>query len=184
MKSIRILLISAIADRDLRQISSNLLLSSASSSDSPARSTPISMSVLPPKTFSVSYELHPPADLPEQPEASGSRPRPALPPTSATLTYPVEPRTNVTNSTGRGPATETSAHYTVLGETLRKAQKELNDTLTLWKDAIGDKEKSKEDPGTIGYGRGKAAMMSEEVRGELRAADGIVDGDSEDSDEA
>jgi hypothetical protein len=33
--------------------------------------------------------------------------------------------------------------------------------LTIWKDAIGDHEKSKEDPGVIGYGQGKASKMQE-----------------------
>lgn len=44
----------------------------------------------------------------------------------------------------------------------------LNEKLTYWKDAIGDREKAKEDVGAVGFGRGKAMMMSNEVIGEMK----------------
>lgn len=44
---------------------------------------------------------------------------------------------------------------------IRVTQNRLNEILTSWKDAIGDLEKSKEDPGVIGYGQGKASKMQE-----------------------
>jgi hypothetical protein len=40
------------------------------------------------------------------------------------------------------------------------------ENLSPWKDAIGDLEKMKEDPGKPGFGRGKASMMSEGVMDE------------------
>ena len=49
------------------------------------------------------------------------------------------------------------------------------ESLSGWKDAIGDSEKGKEDPGKPGFGRGKAALMSEGVMD--------VEVDSEDEDE-
>ena len=49
------------------------------------------------------------------------------------------------------------------------------ESLSGWKDVIGDSEKGKEDPGTPGFGRGKAALMSEGVMD--------VEVDSEDEDE-
>lgn len=48
------------------------------------------------------------------------------------------------------------------------------ESLSGWKDSIGDSEKGKEDPGKPGFGRGKAALMSEGVMD--------VEGDSEDED--
>jgi len=48
------------------------------------------------------------------------------------------------------------------------------ESLSAWKESIGDSEKMKEDPGTPGFGRGKAAIMAE----------GVMDPeDEEDSDE-
>lgn len=49
------------------------------------------------------------------------------------------------------------------------------ESLSGWKDAVRDAEKGKEDPGRPGYGRGKAALMSEGVMD--------VENDSEDEDE-
>lgn len=126
-----------------------------------------------PKAFKVSYTVHPPPDTTEQ--APSALP---LPPTSSSSRFDVAPSSNAKDESN------TSAYYAALGPVLRTAQKELNDTLTAWKDAIGDKEKSKEDPGTIGFGRGKAAMMSEDVRGELRAQDEEDGDDDESSEEA
>ena len=50
-------------------------------------------------------------------------------------------------------------------------------SLSGWKDVIGDSEKGKEDPGKPGFGRGKAALMSEGVM------DVEVDSENEDEDE-
>jgi hypothetical protein len=54
---------------------------------------------------------------------------------------------------------------------------ELMENLSAWKESIGDLEKMKEDPGTPGFGRGKAAIMSEGVM------DPEEEEDSEDEDE-
>ena len=40
---------------------------------------------------------------------------------------------------------------------VRDAQRVLNETLTVWKDAIGDREKAKEDLGQVAYGHGRSA---------------------------
>lgn len=127
-----------------------------------------------PRTFKVEYALYPPL-IEDQPTASGSK----LPPTSAQASYPITP--------SAAQRSETSTYYAALSLTLKTAQKALNEDLTLWKDALGDREKSKEDPGTVGYGRGKAAVMSEDVRGEIRqngVTAGEGEGDSDSSDEA
>lgn len=138
------------------------------------------------KAFSVEYTLYPPPIDSEEPIASGSK----LPPKSANSSIPIP---IPTSTESQRPGSETSKYYSALSQTLKQTQKELNDNLTLWKDAIGDREKSKEDPGTIGFGRGKAAVMSEDVRGEIRGqnqpegeADAAEDGDSDSdsSDEA
>lgn len=94
--------------------------------------------------------------------------RPAI-----TLTYTVNPPTGVETAT---PAHDTitinSDAYDSAG--VRQAQAKLNEVLTVWKDAIGDREKSKEDPGVIGYGQGKASKMMQ----------GKEDSSSEDDEEA
>lgn len=54
----------------------------------------------------------------------------------------------------------TSSFYAAASEALRAVQKELNATLTPWKEAIGDQEKVKESLGKVGYGKGKSARMS------------------------
>ncbi len=54
----------------------------------------------------------------------------------------------------------TSAYYAFASITLREVQRSLNESLTAWKDATGDKEKAKEDLGKVGYGKGRAARMS------------------------
>lgn len=137
------------------------------------------------RAFSVDYTLYPPPieSETEQPIASSSK----LPPKTANSSFPIPIPTFSANSQPQRSGSETSVYYSSLSLTLKQAQKELNDTLTLWKDAIGDREKSKEDPGTIGFGRGKAAVMSEDVRGEIRGqnqVEGEGEGDSDSSDEA
>lgn len=141
------------------------------------------------RTFSVEYTLYPPP-LENQPEASTSK----IPPTTAKHAHPIVLSADSDSDSNSvsvpvpvpgSERSETSTYYSALSLTLRKAQKDLNENLTSWKDAIGDREKSKEDPGTIGYGRGKAAVMSEDVRGELRqngTKGGEGEGEGEDSD--
>ena len=147
------------------------------------------------RIFSVEYTLYPPP-LENQPEASTSK----LPPTTAKHAHPIvlsadsdsdSDPDSVSVPVPGSERSKTSTYYSALSLTLRKAQKDLNENLTSWKDAIGDREKSKEDPGTIGYGRGKAAVMSEDVRGELRQngtkggeaeCEGEGEGEGEDSD--
>jgi hypothetical protein len=57
-------------------------------------------------------------------------------------------------------SSRTSSFYSAVTLTLRQAQAHLNATMTAWKDAIGDREKSKEDLGNVAFGQGKASRMT------------------------
>jgi hypothetical protein len=93
-----------------------------------------------------------------------------------TLTYTVKPPSGIETATPKNDTIEfTSDAYDSAG--VRQAQAKLNEVLTVWKDAIGDLEKSKEDPGVIGYGQGKASKM---MQGK---ADSSGSEDDEDGDE-
>lgn len=72
---------------------------------------------------------------------------------SISITYVVQPPRGITTSI---PAEST---VTYDARDLRNAQRSLNDALTVWKDAIGDLEKAKEDPGKVPHGQGKVARM-------------------------
>jgi hypothetical protein len=114
------------------------------------------------KNITVTYALHPPTSINPPIDQNNNQI-----PTTQTISHPLNP----TTSTG----SETSNHYAALGPALRESQRGLMESLSGWKDVIGDSEKGKEDPGTPGFGRGKAALMSEGVMD--------VEVDSEDEDE-
>jgi hypothetical protein len=115
------------------------------------------------KNITVTYALHPPTSINPPTDQNNNQI-----PTTQTISHPLHPTTG-------GSGSETSNHYSALGPALRESQRVLMESLSGWKDVIGDSEKGKEDPGTPGFGRGKAALMSEGVMD--------VEGDSEDEDE-
>lgn len=88
-------------------------------------------------------------------------------PASQTFTYPI-------SASGVYQTTYASTSDAVL-----QAQRDLNEALTAWKDAIGDAEKAKEDLGKIEYGKGKAARMMQYAAGREGAE---VDADEDDED--
>jgi hypothetical protein len=77
-----------------------------------------------------------------------------------------------------------SAFYASASAAVLQAQRDLNEHLTAWKDAVGDAEKSKEDAGQVGFGRGKAARMMQYAAGRDKAdkREAAVE-DQEDEDE-
>jgi hypothetical protein len=77
-------------------------------------------------------------------------------PSSIVITYNINPPDGIEVT---APASGT---ITKDAKSLRDAQTQLNDALTIWKDAIGDREKSKEDPGKIAHGQGKVARMMQD----------------------
>ena len=72
---------------------------------------------------------------------------------SIEISYKISPPDGVTSSV---PPNATFIHDP---NALRDAQQCLNAALTNWKDAIGDLEKTKEDPGKVAHGQGKVARM-------------------------
>jgi hypothetical protein len=75
-----------------------------------------------------------------------------------------------------------SPYYTALLASLAEAKEKLNEDMTIWKDAIGDREKQKEAiaAGTKGQqGNGKAMMMVKAAR----ENDALPDEDDEEEDE-
>lgn len=109
-------------------------------------------------TVTIDWNIIPPTgvDPPTSTLATGSssftpRPQPTDPSDGTTSSAP----TQVYNQ-------DNSQYYQDLLSSLNQAKDGLNARLTEWKDAIGDKEKSKEvlPPGTAGkQGMGKAMMM-------------------------
>lgn len=77
---------------------------------------------------------------------------------SITVTYTLHPPSGVTTSV---PVSDTLSFPSQPNDSgaLRLAQAKLNAILTEWKDAIGDREKTKEDPGKVAFGQGKIARM-------------------------
>lgn len=96
------------------------------------------------KAISLSYKLYPPTEVNVSQVTINSEPIP----THYTTSIPIE-----------STSTSTSSYYEAASKAVLVAQKEMNDKFTAWKNAIGDTEKSKEDLGKIGYGRGKAARL-------------------------
>ncbi|KAJ9123343.1 hypothetical protein QFC22_001542 [Naganishia vaughanmartiniae] len=75
-----------------------------------------------------------------------------------------------------------SPYYTVLLEALAEAKEKLNEDMTVWKEAVGDREKQKEviSAGTKGQqGNGKAMMMVKAAR----ENDALPDDDDEEDEE-
>jgi hypothetical protein len=126
------------------------------------------------RSISVAFDLHPPSGLPASSNTDAIETQPLA--TSSKMTYTITPTPPSASSSSSSSRSETSVYYTALSERLQTAQLELNEKLTKWKDVIGDKEKMKEDPGTPGFGRGKASMMSEGVMMDANQGEG---GDSE-----
>ncbi|KAK4688678.1 hypothetical protein P7C73_g1438, partial [Tremellales sp. Uapishka_1] len=77
-------------------------------------------------------------------------------PLSAQHLYSIKPETSSSSSA-------TFAYYSAASTAMIQVQKDLNGILTPWKEAIGDKEKHKEDLGKVGYGKGRASRMTAEA---------------------
>ena len=98
-----------------------------------------------------------------------------------TLTYKLNPPSGIETDVPSSNTIDLPSDSPCDAAAVRQAQAQLNQILTVWKDAIGDKEKSKEDPGVIGYGQGKASKMmqgkdssSEEEDGDEGEADELA----------
>ncbi|WWC71851.1 uncharacterized protein I206_105810 [Kwoniella pini CBS 10737] len=116
------------------------------------------------KSIDLSYTLYPPSQITaptnvnSEPIASSSSKSYSIEQSSRNITLP--PSINSKQS-------ETSKYYEDLTYSLREVQINLNETLTYWKDVIGDKEKFKEDLGKVGHGKGRATVMSLAVNGDF-----------------
>jgi hypothetical protein len=119
------------------------------------------------KSISLAYSLHPPQAIT------------TATPKENTHDYPIE------SSSSQLPAKPTgiSAYYAAALPQLRNAQKALNEDLTVWKDAIGDLEKPKEDIGKVGYGQGRGARMAAGVKATESVAAGTEDVDEDDAED-
>ena len=96
---------------------------------------------------------------------------------SIQVTYKLNPPQGVqTDTSATASFSADSPAYSSAG--LREIQAKLNDSLTVWKEAIGDLEKSREDPGEVGYGQGKASRMHREEN----AGAAEIDGESSEED--
>ena len=127
------------------------------------------------KCITFNYSIIPPAGVRPDDIKIGSV---SVPP-SAEQFFPI-----ASSSTSRSP---TSGFYGSASTALREAQRSLNETLTPWKDAIGDREKAKEDLGKVGYGKGRGARMSVgsdgqnvDVQGRVVETNGEEDEEDED----
>jgi hypothetical protein len=127
------------------------------------------------RSLHLSYSLAPPTDIDPSSVVIDTRPVP----TTASVSLPID-------TTG-SPSTKspTASYYDSASETVRRAQQHLNEALTAWKDAIGDREKPKEDMGKVAYGKGRATRMT--VEAEAAAAAAVADvndgGETLDNDE-
>ncbi|WWC64411.1 uncharacterized protein I303_107021 [Kwoniella dejecticola CBS 10117] len=119
------------------------------------------------RSINLSYSLRPPSQTtpPIEPSSASSIP------STSSQSYPV-------GSSSRGQETilppsitpktsNTARYYESLTFAIREVQTNLNEVLTQWKDAIGDAEKSKEDLGKVGHGKGRATVMSLAVNGDF-----------------
>ncbi|EIW71563.1 hypothetical protein TREMEDRAFT_60486 [Tremella mesenterica DSM 1558] len=52
------------------------------------------------------------------------------------------------------------SYYVSSSFAILQVQKKLNEVLTTWKEAVGDREKERENIGPVGYGKGRGARMS------------------------
>lgn len=121
-------------------------------------------------SVTVTYTLYPPEGIAPS-GGSGS-----TTPSSSTARYPI--------TVSSSPTSTYLAYYSALSCTVLQAQKDLNESLTVWKDAVGDKEKHKEDPGKVAYGKGKAARMMQYAKndGEAAGAGEVDEGDEDEED--
>ncbi|WWD19505.1 hypothetical protein CI109_103966 [Kwoniella shandongensis] len=139
-----------------------------------------------PKTITITYNLFPPSST-SQPTAGPSA-QPVA--SSSSFTFPIEPTSSsmTAQNAASTSGSATSQYYASASPALLQAQTTLNETLTYWKDAIGDAEKSKEDLGKVAHGKGRATMMSLAVNGEFKKAaevgvKAVIGGGDESSDE-
>ena len=104
---------------------------------------------MPDQSINLSYSLRPPVGTVVAPVA-GSSSRQPLPTDQVTFlfSHPTETPPTV------------AQYYGAAGIALVEAQRYLNQTLSLWKDAVGDREKDKENMGKVAYGQGRAARMT------------------------
>lgn len=121
------------------------------------------------QSIAISYVLHPPSEM--QSETISHAGQPVL--IKADILFPI-----ATDSHGH---TNTSGFYQQASITLRDAQRTLNEILTAWKDAIGDKEKTKEDLGKVTPGMGRATRMTAgvDVHGKSINGGGTTNGGEE-----
>ncbi|WRT70384.1 uncharacterized protein IL334_007382 [Kwoniella shivajii] len=138
------------------------------------------------KAVDLTYSLHPPSSV--NPPTAGPSSQPI--PSSSTLTFPVS--TSVSSSDRaldqlppsiNESTSATSAYYQSLTVTIRQVQNTLNETLTQWKDAVGDSEKHKEDLGKVAHGQGRATVMSLAVNKEYRKSVPVKPDDDSESDD-
>ncbi|GFZ52366.1 hypothetical protein JCM24511_10139 [Saitozyma sp. JCM 24511] len=115
------------------------------------------------RALHLSYSLAPPTDIDPSTVVIDAKPVP----TTASVSLPLD----TTGSTST--QSPTASYYDSASETVRRAQQHLNETLTAWKDAIGDREKYKEDMGKVAYGKGRATRMT--VEAEAAAAAAVAD---------
>ncbi|OCF61112.1 hypothetical protein L486_00756 [Kwoniella mangroviensis CBS 10435] len=120
------------------------------------------------KSIELSYTLHPPSSIP-LPTDSSSNPIPSSSTTS--FTVPSEPKPSsevILPPKITQTISPTAKYYESLTYQIRNVQQSLNDTLTKYKDAVGDLEKSKEDFGKVAHGMGRATVMSLAVNGDFK----------------
>ena len=103
------------------------------------------------KHIALHHSLLPPAKLDPEVLVVSSK---AAPP-SGEQVFPI--------NTAPHSRSVTSDYYDAASAAVRDAQRVLNETLTVWKDAIGDREKAKEDLGQVAYGNGRSARMTGSV---------------------
>ena len=103
----------------------------------------------PSKQLEVRYTVIPPDDLDSAIVTFGTTTVPARGEQSFYISPP--------SSSSHSP---TATYYETASSVLKEVQQSLNEQLTAWKNAIGDREKHKEDLGKVEYGQGRAMRMS------------------------
>lgn len=93
-----------------------------------------------------------------------------------------EIRCPITMTSASGQS-RTSQYYEAASAAVLEAQANLNEILTTWKDAMGDREKAKEDMGKVAYGQGRASRMTAEANSSAIVAQAEESGSDEDEDE-
>jgi hypothetical protein len=129
-------------------------------------------------SITLTYTLQPPSAVPI-PSTSSAQLDQNIP-----LALPNSSASTTTSQTQT--QTKTQTYYTALSTAVLEVQSTLNQHLTVWKDAIGDAEKPKEDLGKVGFGKGKAARMmaaSKAAEGRSVAGEGVGEDEDEEEDE-